>query len=41
MKNKKYQCLSCGCGNEEGEDICQGCGASRKEQESFLEDEEE
>jgi len=35
---EKYQCLSCGYINEGGEDICEGCGGSRKELEKLLEE---
>lgn len=38
---KKWQCLSCGAGNENGIDKCYACGNSREELERLVEEEAE
>ena len=38
-KIKKWQCLSCGAGNNDGVDKCYACGNSREELERLLEEE--
>lgn len=38
---EQWQCISCGCGNKNGVDICKGCGNSREEIERLVEEEAE